>query len=116
MYFLSADIIRSTLECVSQWAKGSKVIFDFKQVVSRPCPSLERVFSLDRLLGEPLHSLLTDDEVAILLEEHHLVADGPPIWAADAAGETRDPRYQGKVASMYPSPPIRMKLLSATLH
>jgi methyltransferase (TIGR00027 family) len=115
LYYLSQEAIQTTLQGISQCAKGSKLILDYLVVVD-PGPLLDRHLNAVRGIGEPYLSLLTDEQVAGLLEHHGLIPDGPPTWAEDAAKERQSgPRSHGMILSPGTRPPARMRLLSATL-
>ena len=113
LYYLTDSAIRSTLKCISQCAKGSKLTLDYHTIV-KGGPELEQLLQMFQKIGEPLLSLLTDEEILALLEQHSLSADGHPVWTDAVVRESDE--FRGRVERRRPAAvvTVRQKLLSAT--
>ena len=114
LYYLTDSAIRSTLKCISQCAKGSKLTLDYHTIV-KGGPELEQLLQMFQKIGEPLLSLLTDEEILALLEQHSLSADGHPGWTDAVVRESDE--FRGRVERRRPAAvvTVRQKLLSATV-
>lgn len=117
-YYLTEAALRATLHSMSQCAPGTKLVLDYA-VMERQLFGAEFGLWLFGKLGEPFHSLFTNESLLTLLAEYRLVPDAAAIPAREATRSRfgSEEAYQAVAAELknHPHTVIDIKLISFTL-